>query len=127
MPKMSQVSTLKDSEFENNVVNGELPALVDFYADWCPPCRRLAPILESLSKEFAGKVNFYKINTEHQTEWAAKFGVQALPTLLFFRGGELVAARQGLQRPEQLRDVLTELIQSGPKQVDPNGGLEKAG
>ncbi len=62
---------------------GELPCLIDFYADWCQPCKMVAPILEELSKEYEGKINIYKINTEDQQELAGAFGIRSIPSLLF--------------------------------------------
>lgn len=62
---------------------GELPCLIDFYADWCMPCKMIAPILEELSQEYEGKINIYKVNTEEQQELAAAFGIQSIPSLLF--------------------------------------------
>jgi len=62
---------------------GDLPCLIDFYADWCGPCKMVAPILEELSEEYAGKVNIYKIDTEAEKELAAAFGIQSIPSLLF--------------------------------------------
>lgn len=62
---------------------GELPCIIDFYADWCAPCRMVSPILEELSKEYAGKINVYKINTEEEQELAAMFGIRSIPSLLF--------------------------------------------
>jgi len=62
---------------------GTLPCIIDFYADWCGPCKMVAPILEELSKEFEGKLNVYKVNTEDQRELAGIFGVQSIPSLLF--------------------------------------------
>jgi len=62
---------------------GELPCLVDFYADWCGPCRMVAPIIEELADEYAGKLNIYKVNTEEQQELAGLFGIQSIPSLLF--------------------------------------------
>jgi len=68
----------KDWKFE-----GELPCLIDFYADWCQPCKMVAPILEELSKEYEGKINIYKIDTEAETELAGAFGIRSIPSLLF--------------------------------------------
>jgi thioredoxin len=68
----------KDWKFE-----GELPCIVDFYADWCGPCRMVAPILEELADEYAGKMNVYKVNTEEQQELASLFGIHSIPSLLF--------------------------------------------
>ncbi|MGC9311568.1 MAG: thioredoxin [Sediminispirochaetaceae bacterium] len=73
-------------DYENNTewqYQGELPAVIDFYADWCGPCKMVAPIIEELSQEYDGKVNFYKIDTEEQQELAAAFGIQSIPSLLF--------------------------------------------
>ncbi|HOG65706.1 MAG TPA: thioredoxin domain-containing protein, partial [Spirochaetota bacterium] len=64
----------KEWEFQ-----GELPCVIDFYADWCGPCKMIAPVIEELSKEYAGKVNFYKINTESEMELAGAFGIQSIP------------------------------------------------
>jgi len=62
---------------------GELPAIIDFYADWCGPCKMVAPILEELSKEYAGKVNIYKVDTEAEQELAGVFGIRSIPSILF--------------------------------------------
>ena len=62
---------------------GELPAVIDFYADWCGPCKLIGPVIEDLSQEYAGKVNFYKIDTEAEQELAMAFGIQSIPSLLF--------------------------------------------
>ena len=68
----------KDWKFE-----GELPCIIDFYADWCQPCKMVAPILEELSDEFKGKVNIYKVNTEQEQELAGAFGIRSIPSMLF--------------------------------------------
>ena len=68
----------KDWKFE-----GELPCIIDFYADWCQPCKMVAPILEELSDEYKGKVNIYKVNTEQEQELAGAFGIRSIPSMLF--------------------------------------------
>lgn len=65
------------------VFEGELPCIIDFYADWCGPCKMVAPILEELSKEYAGKINIYKVDTEVEQELAAAFGIRSIPSMLF--------------------------------------------
>ncbi len=73
-------------DYENNQewkFNGELPAIIDFYADWCGPCKMVSPILEGLSKDYAGKIDFYKIDTEVEQELAAVFGIRSIPSILF--------------------------------------------
>ena len=62
---------------------GELPCVIDFYADWCGPCKMVAPIMDELSKVYAGKVNFYKVNTDEEQELAGAFGIQSIPSILF--------------------------------------------
>ncbi|NLL28131.1 MAG: thioredoxin [Bacteroidales bacterium] len=68
----------KDWKFE-----GKLPCIIDFYADWCGPCKMVAPILDELSKEYEGKINIYKVNTEEEPELSAAFGIQSIPSILF--------------------------------------------
>ena len=63
--------------------SGELPAIIDFYADWCQPCKMVAPILEELSDEYAGKINIYKVDTEKENELSAVFGIRSIPSILF--------------------------------------------
>lgn len=70
----------KNSEWQ---FAGDLPCVVDFYADWCGPCKMVAPIIDELSKEYDGKVNFYKVNTDDEQELAGAFGIQSIPSLLF--------------------------------------------
>jgi thioredoxin 1 len=73
-------------DFENNKewkFEGDLPCLIDFYADWCGPCKAVAPVLEELSKEYEGKLNIYKVDTEDQQELAGMFGIRSIPSLLF--------------------------------------------
>lgn len=73
-------------DYENNrewKFEGKIPAIIDFYADWCGPCKMVAPILEELSREYDGKLNVYKVNTEEERELAAVFGIQSIPSLLF--------------------------------------------
>ena len=81
-------STFKEKVFnyENNKewkFEGDMPCVIDFYADWCAPCKMVAPVLEELSEEFEGKLNIYKVNTEEERELSAMFGIQSIPSILF--------------------------------------------
>jgi thioredoxin len=76
--------------FEVDVLNASQPVVVDFYADWCPPCKMMEPAIEQLSTEFAGKVKIGKLNTDHNQEIAIRYGVMGIPTLGLFKGGKLV-------------------------------------
>ncbi|HAG17250.1 MAG TPA: thioredoxin [Bacteroidales bacterium] len=95
----------KDWKFE-----GELPCLIDFYADWCQPCKMVAPILEELSKEYEGKINIYKIDTEDQQELAGAFGIRSIPSLLFCpKNGQPQMAQGALPKDtliQAINDVL---------------------
>ncbi|MFQ5988341.1 MAG: thioredoxin [Candidatus Methylomirabilales bacterium] len=79
-----------DADFEQKVVDGQGLTIVDFWAEWCAPCRMIAPILEELAQEYAGKVTVAKLNVDESPQTAARFGIRSIPTLLFFRGGERV-------------------------------------
>lgn len=88
MPEELSKSTFREKVFnyEQNKewkYEGNLPAIVDFWAEWCGPCRMVAPVLEELAKEYEGKINIYKVNTENEQELAAAFGIQSIPSLLF--------------------------------------------
>jgi len=82
------VLILSDSDFEEKVLKSELPVLVDFWADWCGPCKMIAPFLEELAEEVKGKVQIGKLNVDENSQFASKYGVRSIPTLILFKGGE---------------------------------------
>ena len=82
---------LKGAEFEKEILRSETPAVVDFYADWCGPCRMVSPIIEQLSQEYAGKVKFAKVNTDENPEIAMKFGIMSIPTIIIFKKGQVAS------------------------------------
>ncbi len=109
------VETFKEKVFnfeENKDWNysGDLPCLIDFYADWCGPCKMISPVLDELSKEYEGKLKIYKVNTEEQPELASLFGVSSIPSLLFVpKEGQPQMARGAMPKSgfvEAFRDVL---------------------
>ena len=85
---------------------GDRPAIIDFYADWCGPCKMLSPILDEISKEYDGKVDIYKINTETERELAGAFGIRSIPSILFVPMGEKPQMRAGLLDHSALRDAI---------------------
>jgi thioredoxin 1 len=87
---MNQPIHVTDSEFENKVLKSTIPVVVDFWAPWCGPCKMIAPILERISTENDGKVTIAKVNTDENPEWAMKYGIQGIPTLLFIHRGEII-------------------------------------
>jgi thioredoxin len=91
---------------------GNLPCLIDFYADWCGPCKMVAPILEELSKEFDGKINIYKVNTEVEQELAAAFGIQSIPSLLFCPKDGKPQMAQGALPKQAMTDAINEVLLS---------------
>jgi thioredoxin 1 len=99
-----------DANFDEEVLKSSVPVLVDFWAPWCGPCRQIAPSVEALSTEYAGKIKIGKLNTDDQIDTAAKFGIRSIPTLLVFKGGEvvnqLVGALPKAKIAEQLEKAL---------------------
>jgi thioredoxin 1 len=81
---------VSDADFDQKVINGQGLTIVDFWAEWCAPCRMIAPILEDVAQEYAGKVTVAKLNVDENPQAAARFGIRSIPTLLFFKGGERV-------------------------------------
>ncbi|MBN2510326.1 MAG: thioredoxin [Spirochaetales bacterium] len=96
-------------DFENKKeweFSGELPAIIDFYADWCGPCKMVAPVLEELSSEYQGKVDFYKVDTEAEQELAAAFGIQSIPSLLFIPKDGQPQMAMGALPKQTLKEVI---------------------
>ena len=105
-------------DYENNKdwkFVGELPSIIDFYADWCQPCKVVSPILEELSKEYEGKVNIYKVNTEAETELAAAFGIRSIPSLLFIPKEGQPQMAQGALPKENLKEAIQEVLLKQPQ------------
>lgn len=99
-----------DEAFEQTVINSELPVIVDFWAPWCGPCKMVAPTLDKIAKEYAGKLIIAKVNTDNNSEWANKFGVQGIPTMLFISGGKVVHQQVGALPEPMLRTVLDQFM-----------------
>ena len=97
-------------EFQAKVINSTTPALVDFHATWCPPCLELAPLLARLEREYAGKVAFFRVDTDRAEALSREHEIQYLPTLLLYRGGERVARMEGLKPEAELRRELDQLL-----------------
>ena len=87
---MSKVIYASDSSFESDTLNAEVPVLVDFWAEWCGPCRMLSPVLEEISDEYDGKLKVVKVNVDENSVTAAMYGVRGIPTLLLFKDGQVI-------------------------------------
>ncbi len=101
---------LSGSNFDAEVLQSDIPVVVDFWAPWCGPCRSLAPILEELSTEYQGKVKIAKVNVDNNQELAQRFGVMSIPTMIMFKGGKQVGQTVGLLPKPTLVTKLDELL-----------------
>ena len=99
-----------DQNFDAEVLRSDKPVVVDFWAPWCGPCRMMAPTFEDLANEYAGRVLFAKLNTDESLTVASQFGVQSIPTLLFFQGGNLVDRIIGVRPREDLKRSIEHAI-----------------
>ncbi len=100
-------------EFQEQVISPAKPAVVDFYADWCPPCRQLEPVLARLEREYAGKIGFFRVDVDRVRELAQRYDIRYLPTLVLFREGEPADRIVGLPPESQLRQRLEKLLAAG--------------
>jgi thioredoxin 1 len=100
-----------DEAFEKTVLESSLPVIVDFWAPWCGPCKMVAPTLEKIAKENAGLLIVAKVNTDENPEWAMKYGVQGIPTMLLIYGGKIVNRQVGALPEPMLRDVIDQFLE----------------
>jgi len=115
MAEFLTTDTFKEKVFNYDVNNewkyeGEIPAIIDFYADWCGPCKMIAPILEELAQEYEGKMHVYKVDTEQEQELAAAFGIQSIPSILFIPVDDKPQMAAGALPKETLLKVMKEVL-----------------
>ena len=105
-----KVMHVSDNEFDTKVVGNELPCLVDFWAPWCGPCKAIGPVIDELAEEFDGQVQIAKMNVDDNPATPGKFGIRAIPTLILFKGGEVVDQITGAVGKAQLQDMIKKAL-----------------
>ena len=103
-----KIVTVSDAEFESSVLQGDKPALIDFWAEWCQPCKMLAPTVEEIAGEYEGKVLVGKLNVDDNPATATKYGIRGIPTLLLFKGGQVVQQLVGVKSKAEIKKVIDE-------------------
>ncbi len=104
------MNEVTSEQWKQQVLNSDKPVFVDFWAEWCGPCRMVSPIVEELSKEYEGKVNFVKVNVDQNRDLASKYNILSIPTLAIFRNGEVVAQTAGASSIESIRNYIDKNI-----------------
>ncbi len=102
------VKTVSDTSFDADVLNSETPIVVDFWAEWCGPCKQIAPALDEIAGEMDGKVAIAKVNIDENPNTPGKYGVRGIPTLMMFKGGELISTKVGVQPKGKLVEWINE-------------------
>ncbi len=107
---MSELMHVDDNEFENAVLKSPLPVLVDFWAPWCGPCRIVAPLLDRIAQEYAGRLVVAKVNTDDSPKWATQYHVTGIPTMLFMSGGRVVNQQVGALSYSALKQMVDQFL-----------------
>jgi thioredoxin 1 len=100
-----------DNAFEKTVLQSTVPVIVDFWAPWCTPCKMVAPVLDKLAHEYADKIVVAKVNTDDNPEWAMKYGVQSIPTMLFVADGKIIHRQVGAMPERMLREAVSQFLE----------------
>ena len=104
------VLTVTDDSFDNDVLAADVPVLVDFWEEWCGPCKMLAPVLEEIAGEFAGKLKVAKLNIDQNENTAPKFGIRSIPTLILFKNGNAEVTKVGAMSKTELKDFIEQAL-----------------
>jgi len=107
---MGDLLKVTDDNFEQEIINSDIPALVDFWAEWCGPCKMVSPIVEELAKEYDGKVKVGQMNVDENRQTPAKYGIRAIPTLILFKNGNVAQTIVGAQPKSAIEEELKKLL-----------------
>jgi len=110
MATSSNVHEFTDANFETEVLGSDTPVLVDFWAEWCMPCKMLAPTIDQIADDFNGRIKVGKVDTDANREIAVKYGIQAIPTVILFQGGELIQKFVGLKNKTEFEEALSAVL-----------------
>ena len=105
---LGKVVTITDAEFESSVLQSDKPVILDFWAEWCQPCKMLSPTVEAIADEYEEKIKVGKLNVDDNPNIATKYGIRGIPTLLFFKGGEVVQQMVGVKSKTEIKKVIDE-------------------
>jgi len=107
---MADILQITDDNFEQEILKAGMPAMVDFWAAWCGPCRAIAPVVEELAKEYAGKVKIAKMNVDENSKTPMKYGIRAIPTLILFKDGNVMDQITGAVSKSQIDNAIKKLL-----------------
>ncbi len=110
MGQNANLKSITDDSFESDVLKSAKPCIVDFWAEWCGPCKMIAPVFEELSSDFVDKVNFYKMNVDENSSTPAKFEIRGIPTMIIFKGGKEVDRIVGAVSKDNISESLNKAI-----------------
>ena len=107
---MSEMFEVTDENFNAEIMNSDIPAVVDFWAEWCGPCRMVSPVVEELANDYKGKIKVAKMDVDKNRETPTRFGIRNIPTLIFFKGGEVTQTIIGVQPKSQIEEEIKKLL-----------------